>query len=142
MTIRYLVLISISFAFTCTNSKREVWGWTSSSVATETITQLQNDSWSGIIDGLYAFCGVSFYVNPNNSTVSITVDPDSYKNCTKIQSICQSLNISFHVCLGGIPQEAINNPSPVISSAIKLAQKYNWMVIILMMKQNVHHVQI
>ena len=123
----YLVVFLVSCAITCCKCKREVWGWTSSSVATETIAQLQNESWSGIMNGLYAFCGVSFQVNSNNSSsVSIAVDSEAYKNCTKIQSVCQSLNISFHVCLGGIPQAAIDNPQQVIDSAIETAQKYNW----------------
>lgn len=118
-------LLLFSAIISTVYSTRELWAWTSANVATETIAQLHNQSWSGMVDGLYAFCGVNFHVNPDNTT-SIVVNQTEYENCTKIQQACDELNISFHVCLGSIPQQAIDNPQSVITSAIEIANKYKW----------------
>eukprot|EP01084_Bolivina_argentea_P147111 257427_1 len=109
----------------CCYAKREIWTWTSSRVAEATIEQLQNSSWSGLYDGLYAFCGASFHINEDNTT-SIILNETEYNNCTQLQKVANQMNISFHVCLGSIPEQTINNPSSVITSAIEMANKYNW----------------
>jgi hypothetical protein len=81
---------------------------------------MRNATWKGLLDGVHAFCGVSF-----NDT-AVTVNQTELKACDVLQDACEEVGAEFHVALGTVPEAAIVNPQPFVDSAVALAKANRW----------------
>lgn len=100
------------------HQRRTVMAWASGTHSAAAISQLQNASWAGIIDGIQAFCGVSFSANGQ-----LYVNETQWNSCLALRETCQEQQIQFHVVIGGkVPQD--KDPQLVADAAIVLAKKY------------------
>jgi hypothetical protein len=80
--------------------------------------QLRNSTWSGVFDGVQAFCGASF----RSDGLGIEIDDASWENCKDLYQAVKDAGAEFHLVLGNVPDVVVSNPQPAIDSAIKLAK--------------------
>lgn len=99
--------------------QRQVWAWASGTNATETAAQLRNSSWSGIVDGLEVWCGVSF------SKTGVVIDQKGWDACAPILEACREQSLGFQVIVSGdVPEETIANPKSFINDIVAIAQAH------------------
>ena len=99
---------------------RTVMAWASGGThsTAAAIAQLQNASWAGMMDGIQAFCGVSF-----SADGLLHVNETQWDSCATLRDTCQQVDIEFHVVIGGtVPQD--KDPRLVIDAAVALAKEY------------------
>ena len=81
--------------------------------------QLRNSTWSGVFDGVQAFCGASF----RSDGLGIEIDDTSWEKCKDLYQAVKDTGAEFHLVLGNVPDAVVSNPQPAIDSAIKLAKE-------------------
>ena len=98
---------------------RKVMAWATGSNRLAAM-QLRNTTWSGVFDGVQAFCGASF----RSDGRGIEIDDASWENCKDLRQAVKDTGAEFHLVLGNVPDAVVSNPQPTIDSAIKLAKEF------------------
>ena len=81
--------------------------------------QLRNATWSGVFDGVQAFCGASF----RSDGLGIEIDDTSWDHCQDLYHAVKDTGAEFHLVLGNVPDVVVYNPQPAIDSAVNLAKE-------------------
>jgi len=98
--------------------RRSVMAWANSDAAA--VAQLQNASWTGIFDGVQAFCGATFRSDGSGLEINHT----KWEECSPLLAAAQEQGIKFYLCIAGkVPDQAMD-PQPVIDEAVAFATKY------------------
>lgn len=107
---------------------RRVMAWTGAAKSIESAAQFNNQSWAGLFDGVFGFCGADIKVKPDNKTAFVFLNTTMYpgKDCSAIYDAVKSQGKEFHICVTTVPQAAIDNPGPLISQAVALAEQHGW----------------
>jgi hypothetical protein len=114
-------LLLFLLASTCkAQSQRQVWAWASWNInGDETIRQLHNTSWSQVIDGIQAACGLRFTEN------GLALNHTIWAGCALLFRATQETNTKFQMWVAGdVPQTAIDDPTPFIKDALDFAHRY------------------
>merc|ERR1712224_632801 len=93
---------------------KRVFAWASSGSASKAAEQMLNATWKGLLDGVHAFCGASF----SKSGDAIVVNKTVLAGCDTLKNASKQTGAQFHICLGTIPEAAIDDPEPVVRSAV------------------------
>ena len=104
------------------SQERRILAWTNPQTSSLAAAQFNNESWKGLFTGYFGFCGTDFASDGSGITFNTT----TYKGCDEIRIASTNQHAEFHMCLGTVPQLAIDNPSATIASAVTLALANNW----------------
>jgi len=96
---------------------RKVYAWASCYNTSAQIAQLRNSSWSQVIDGIQAFCGVSF----RQEDGGFHVDPTEWTLCEGLRRACKDTGTEFHVVITDRVPNELNNLDTFLVDAIQFA---------------------
>jgi hypothetical protein len=81
------------------------------------IAQLQNETWSNLIDGIQVWCGSLFA----NDSLQFNQDTNWQDNCQPLFQAARDAGVQFQLMiLGDVPVSAYNNAQPWIDNAIAI----------------------
>lgn len=100
-------------------TRRTVMAW-ASGTNPAAVTQLQNSSWAGVIDGVQAFCGATF----RSDGTGLNVNQTQWAQSSALRETARAQGIKFYLVIGGkVPDE--QDPKLVIDAAVALAKTHN-----------------
>lgn len=103
---------------------RKIFAWAGPSP--ETISQLNNQTWSGIFDGVHAQCGVSITTSDGNK-VAMVANETVFAKSLRLKAAVERGGGEFHCWTNGVPQLLLEDRSqrePFFASAIAVAHKH------------------
>ena len=101
-------------------SERTVWAWTAGSDPAAAAQQLRNESWNTIIDGIQAFCGMSF--RPDG--MGLILNESRWDSCYDMRQAARDNGVKFHVCISGkVPDQV--SASHVVNAAVQFAREHH-----------------
>lgn len=112
-----LLFAQSAIALESKRKRRTVMAWANGDAAA--VAQLRNASWSGVVDGVQAFCGLSFRSD------GLDLNQTRWEECSALLETTRAQGIKFHVCIAGkVPDEAARDVNPVIDAAIVFAKMH------------------
>jgi hypothetical protein len=96
---------------------RKVFAWASSENTAQQISQLRNESWIRVIDGVQAFCGIAF----GQEDGRFLVNAEAWSHCEDLRQACQETGTEFHVVIGDRVPNEFNSVDAFLEDAIQFA---------------------